>query len=132
MSASDYLEAAILDHVFGIASFTAPANVYIALFTAAPNDAGGGTEVTGNAYARVQVTNSGSSWTRATSTVSNANDITTAVPTPSGWGTVTHFAVMDASTSGNQLGWAALTAATTTAAGTALRFPAGSLTIVAS
>jgi hypothetical protein len=131
MSASDYLEGKILDHVFGLASYTAPANLYVALFTAAPNDAGGGTEVSGNAYARVQVTNSSATWTRTTSTISNSIDITFPAPTPSDWGTLTHFAVFDASSGGNQIGWSSLTAPTSTSAETAVKFTAGALTITA-
>ncbi len=131
MSASDYLEGKVLDHVFGLASYTAPANLYVALFTAAPNDAGGGTEVAGNAYARVQVTNSSSTWTRSVSTVSNAIDITFPQPSPSSWGTLTHFGLFDASSAGNLIGWNALTASTSTSAGTAVKFVAGALTITA-
>jgi hypothetical protein len=131
VSASDYLEAAVLDHVFGLASYTAPANLYVALFTAAPNDAGGGTEVTGNAYARVQVTNSSSTWTRSVSTISNAIDITFPQPSPSDWGTLTHFALFDASSAGNQIGWNSLTDPTSTSAGTAVKFEAGDLTVTA-
>ena len=47
MSFSDYLENKILDHVFKGTVFTQPANLYVALFTAGPNDVGGGTEVNG-------------------------------------------------------------------------------------
>ena len=50
-SKSDYLENEILDHVLGGADYSRPATVYIALYTAAPTDAGGGTEVTGGSYA---------------------------------------------------------------------------------
>jgi len=48
---SDYLEDKVLDHVFGGNSYTAPGALYVALFTVAPSDTGGGTEVTGGAYA---------------------------------------------------------------------------------
>ena len=52
-SFTDYLENKVLDHVVGKTSFTMPAVVAVALFTAAPSDAGGGTEVTNaNNYAR--------------------------------------------------------------------------------
>ena len=45
MSFSNYLETEILDHVFGGAAYTAPSTLYVALYTATPNDAGGGTEL---------------------------------------------------------------------------------------
>ena len=49
---SDYLEDKVLDHVFGGNAFTAPTTLYVALYTVAPSDTGGGTEVSGGAYAR--------------------------------------------------------------------------------
>lgn len=128
MGASDYLEEKILDHVFNLNSFVQPASMYVALFTAAPSDSGGGTEVSGNAYARVEVTNNSSSWTRTNSTVVNDNAITFPTPSPSGWGTVTHVALYDAASSGNLICWAALTSNLVTAAGTAPNFPSGDLT----
>ena len=56
-SFSNFLELEVLDHVFGAAVYTAPATLYIALYTVAPTDAAGGTEVTGGAYARKDVAN---------------------------------------------------------------------------
>ena len=52
MSFSDYLETKVLDHVFAGTAYTAPSTLYVALFTAAPSDSGGGTEVSGGGYAR--------------------------------------------------------------------------------
>ena len=49
---SDYLEDKVLDHVFGGNAYTAPSTLYVALYTVAPTDTGGGTEVSGGAYAR--------------------------------------------------------------------------------
>ena len=49
---SDYLEDKVLEHVFGGNAFTAPSTLYVALYTVAPSDTGGGTEVSGGAYAR--------------------------------------------------------------------------------
>lgn len=133
MSASNYLEGKILDHTFGLATFTAPANLYVALYTAAPSDSGGGTEVTigSNAYARVQVTNSSSTWTRSSNVVSNSITVTFPAPTPSGWGTITHFTFMDASSAGNQIGWGALAVSRSTSVGVALAFAVGDLTVTA-
>ena len=50
---SDYLENKLIDHVFRGQSYTLPV-LYVGLLTSAPSDAGGGTEVSGNAYARVK------------------------------------------------------------------------------
>jgi hypothetical protein len=45
------------------------------------------------------------------------------------WGTITHIAIFDASTSGNMLGWAQLTSSRTINDGDVLRIPAGDLDI---
>jgi hypothetical protein len=128
MGASDYLEENILDHVFGLGDYTPASDLYVALFTAAPSDSGGGTEVSGNAYARVQVTNDSTTWSRTNSTVSNLAAITFAAPSPAIWGTVTHYGIFDASSAGNLIDWGALTNSRTTAVGTALSFAIGELT----
>lgn len=128
MGASDYLEQKLLDHTFKLATFTAPSNLYIALYTAAPSDSGGGTEVSGNAYARVQVTNDSTTWSRTSSTVSNIIAITFPAPSPSTWGTVTHYGVHDASSGGNLVDWGALTNSRSTTVGVALSFAIGDLT----
>ena len=47
---SDYLEDKVLDHVFGGTAYTAPSTLYVALYTVAPTDTGGGTEVSGGGY----------------------------------------------------------------------------------
>ena len=52
MSFTNFLETEILDHVLAGAAYTAPGTKYIGLFTAAPGETGGGTEVSGSAYAR--------------------------------------------------------------------------------
>lgn len=53
---TNFLEQALLDHVFRGIAYTPPTTIYLALFTTAPDDAGGGVEVTGGSYARQQVT----------------------------------------------------------------------------
>lgn len=120
---SNYLENAIVDHIFRSATFTKPTNVYAALFTATPSDTGGGTEVTGGSYARVAILSADASWkgthgsaTGASSgtngTITNAAAATFPAPTAN-WGTVTHMALFDALTVGNLLIWGALTASKT-------------------
>ena len=124
MSKSDYLENAINNHIVGKTSFSMP-TAYVALYTAAPSDAGGGTEVTGGSYARKST--AGADWsTSSGGSISNANAITFATASAS-WGTVTHFGVFDAASSGNLLFWAALTASKTIGSGDTASFAAGSL-----
>lgn len=122
---SDYLENKLVDHIFRGVSFTAPAALHVALFTAAPSDSGGGTEVSGGSYARAALSPSTTNWAAtngATTTTnpssgtggatSNNSAITFPAPTAN-WGTVTHFGVFDASSSGNLLVHGALTASKT-------------------
>lgn len=54
-AATDSLENRTLDHRFRGQPDTPAATLYLALFTSATTDAGGGTEVTGNGYARVAI-----------------------------------------------------------------------------
>jgi hypothetical protein len=124
---SDYLEDKVLDHVFGGTAYTAPGTLYVGLYTAAPSDSGGGTEVSGGSYARKSMpamTVSGTSPTEATNGA--AVEFITATGS---WGTVTHVGVFDASSSGNLLAWAALTASKTVSSGDVFRFDAGDLDI---
>jgi len=124
---SDYLEDKVLDHVFGGTAYSAPGTLYVALYTAAPSDTGGGTEVSGGSYARksmAAMTVSGTSPTTATNGA--AVEFVTAT---GAWGTVTHVGVFDAATSGNLMAWAALTASKTVASGDVFRFDAGDLDI---
>ncbi|HEY9647564.1 MAG TPA: hypothetical protein V6C88_14405 [Chroococcidiopsis sp.] len=128
---SDYAEGKILDHVFGAVTYTPPATLYIALFTTTPNVETGasGTEVTGGNYSRVAVTNNATNWPAA-SGGSKSNGTQINFPTPSaGWGTVVGFGVYDASSAGNMLGAAALTASKVINSGDPVYFPASSLTV---
>jgi hypothetical protein len=127
MSKSDFLENAILDHMLGGPDYVRPANVHVALFTAAPSDAGGGTEVTGGSYARAAVVNNATNWPAA-SGGSKSNGTQIIFPTPSApWGTVTHFGIFDEASGGNLLRWGALTVQKTIGAGDPVYFPAGTL-----
>lgn len=124
---TDYLENKVLLHVFGGSAYTAPSTLYVGLFTAAPSDTGGGTECSGGSYARKSMpdmTVSGTSPTQAT----NGAAVEFATSTGA-WGTVTHCGVFDAASSGNLLGWAALTASKTVSSGDVFRFDAGDLDI---
>ena len=58
---SDFSEALVLDWLMTNGAATRPTAWYIALFTAAPSDSGGGTEVSGSGYAREAVTFSAAS-----------------------------------------------------------------------
>ncbi len=127
---SDYAEQLVLELLTGRAP---SATRYIGLFTAAPSDSGGGTEVSGNNYARKSTAGGTSGdWAAVTGTnptsIANANAITFATPSGS-WGTVTHFGVFDASSGGNLLSWASLTVSKTIGSGDSAAFAAGSLAL---
>ena len=123
MSFSNYLETEILDHVFGGNAYTAPATLYLALFTTDNTDTGGGTEVSGGAYARQTV-----AFTVSGNTASNTADVEFPTATAN-YGTVVAVAVMDASTGGNQLAYAGLSSDKTIETGDVFRVPAGDLDI---
>lgn len=124
---SDYLENKILDLILSATAYAIPGTLYVALFTAAPTDAGGGTEVAGGSYARAAVTNNATNFPAAAGgQKSNGAAITFAQAT-AGWGTVVAVGVYDALSGGNLLFWATLTAAKTIQNGDQFSFPIGSL-----
>ena len=124
-SFSDYLEDKLLKHVFTNTAYTSPTTIYVGLFTVAPSDTGGGTEVSGGSYARksASFTVSGTS-TLATNSASIEFDAASA-----SWGTIVAVALFDAVTTGNMLAWADLTASKTIDTGDVLRIPSGDLDI---
>lgn len=127
-SISNYLELKLLEHSVGKTSFTMPSGCYLALFTATPSDAGGGTEVStsGTAYARVQTN---TSWaTAASGAISTNADIEFSEATAS-WGTITQIGLFDASTSGNLLWWGDLSASKAVGTGDVFKITAGNLTL---
>lgn len=99
---SDYLEQGYLEHLFGIATLAQPAAFYIGLYTTATDDAGGGTEVVGNGYARQAVT-FGTVQSDATSHFIANTALVQFVAAGGNWGTITHTRLLDAATGGNSL-----------------------------
>ena len=123
---SDYLENEILDHILGTGAYTMPTTVYVGLSTGSFGDDNSGTELTGNNYARVAATFSAA----ASGTTSNSAAIEFAAATGS-WGSVSHFGIFDASSSGNLLIHGAFTTAKTIASGDILKISTGDLDITA-
>lgn len=95
-SKSDYLELKVLDHVCRNTTYTQPSVVYSALFTTAPSDSTGGTEVTqaSSGYTRVATTFA----TAASGQIQNASSFT--FPTWAVAVTVIGWALMDTVTFG--------------------------------
>ena len=123
MSFSNTFETTVLTWVFTTSSATRPTAWHIALYTAAPNDTGGGTEVSGGGYGRKAVT-----FTVSGNTASNNAAIEWDTATAS-FGTVTHVGVFDAASGGNLIAYAALTTSKTIDTGDVFRLPSGDLDI---
>ena len=119
---TNYLENKLIDQIFRGVAYTFPGTLYVSLFTAAPSDAAGGTEVTGGNYGRVSVVANATNWAATNAAGSTANPSTgtggttsnngvLTFPTPSAdWGTITHFGIWDNTSGGNLLFWGALSA----------------------
>jgi hypothetical protein len=125
MSASKgtYLRNAIYNAIFKNTAFTGAATLYVSLHTAAPGLTGAN-EITGNAYARQALTMGTPTGGAGAST--NAPQFP--APTPSNWGTATHFGIWDAATGGNYYEGDALTNPVATSVGVPVQFPIGNLT----
>ena len=125
MSFSNTAETLVLNWLLTANSATRPTAWYLALYTAAPGEAGGGTEVTtvGTAYARQSA-----AFTVSGNTASNTSAIEYPTATAS-YGSVSHVRVFDAVTGGNLIAYAALTTSKVIDTGDVLRVPAGDLDI---
>ena len=121
MSFSNTYETRVLEWAFTTGAVTRPTSWTVALYTVAPGEAGGGTEVTGGSYARTAVT---FSVTGDLATNSAAVEFPTATAS---WGTVVALAVFD--NSSNMVAYATLTANRTIGSGDVFRIPTGDLDI---
>jgi hypothetical protein len=122
---SDVSEKLILDWLMTAGTATRPTAWYVALYTSAPSDAGGGTEVSGGGYARKTV-----AWDAAASPGGTTQNTGVVTWTASGaaFGTVTHIGIHSAlSGSGNLLWHGAMTASKTVNDGDTLEFAAGNI-----
>jgi hypothetical protein len=126
---SQYTENAIINHIFRNQAFTPPVTLHFALFTAAPSDTGGGTEVTGGSYARIAKTAASQGFSAATTGVATNSAEIDFGTASANWGTVTHFGIFDDPTAGNLLGWGALVTPKTINSSDGGKFPVGTLTL---
>lgn len=99
---TNYLEKKLLDHAMGKAAYTMPAAIYLGLFTSATDEAGGGTEVSGGDYERIELTSILSATDSVSGTSANLSAISFG-PATADWGMITHVGVFDAATGGNML-----------------------------
>lgn len=124
-SFANFAENKVLDHLCGDTSWTMP-TTYIARYTVAPTDAGGGTEVSGGTYARVAL--SGKFGAAASGSKTTTADILFPEAT-SNEGTTVAIAILDASTAGNFLAWGDVAVSKAVASGDQAKIAAGNLTI---
>jgi hypothetical protein len=140
-AASSYLEGKLPNHTLTSTGFTQPSARYIALFT----------NTSGNALANLQngtltdeVSSSGTAYSRQTATfgvasttgsgnaavTSSATNATVTFSTATAsWGTITHVAIMDASTGGNVLFFGAVTTSKAIDTGDTFQITSGNLTV---
>lgn len=121
---SDYSEKLLLDYLMTTGSATRPTNWYVALYTAAPSDSGGGTELSGNGYSRQSVSFDAASSPGGTTQNSNIVSFTAA---GGNFGTITHLGIFDADTAGNLLWHGALSASKTINDGDTIEFAVGAI-----
>jgi len=104
---STFLANAVLDHIFKNTSYDTTADIYVSLSLANPgDDASGMNEPSGGNYSRVLH----NSYDVAAAGATQNDGAITFPQASSAWGTVTHFAMWDASSSGNMLFYGALDA----------------------
>jgi hypothetical protein len=141
---SDYWEEKILNLLRGT-NITAPGTVYVGLFLSGngPSDlsggvpmgeAGGWTEITGNAYARQSVTFDAPAQQTvdgvpSVAVIANHADITWLAASPAGYGNVGSYGIFDAVSSGNLLYYGALDSVVSIGIGDQFKFAAGTLQI---
>ena len=123
---SDYLENVFLSHFTGTSSTSAPSAVYVGLSTGSMADDNSGTELSGSNYSRKAVTFAAASGGSISSNAAVEFDAASG-----SWGTISHWAIYDAATSGNQLFHGSFTTGKAIGSGDILKIASGSLTITA-
>jgi hypothetical protein len=121
---SNYLEDALINVTLRATAYTAPATVYVSLWTSDPTDAGSGTEVSGGSYARTAVTFAAPS----NGVTTNDADVTFPTATAS-WGVVGWIGINDAATSGNLLYHSPLDTSKTIDSGDIFKISTGNLSV---
>lgn len=122
---SDVAEKLLLDWLMTTGTATRPTAWYVALYTAAPSDSGGGTEVSTGGYTRQSVTFDAAATPGGTTSNNNVVQFTAS---GANYGTVTHIGIHSASSgSGNLLWHGAMTASRVVNDGDTLEFSVGNI-----
>ena len=134
---SDYLEDLVLNACLGVNDTYALGamimeDVYLALYTVAPNDAGGGTEVpVANNYERKRVQNNSgdNEWDDAVGGLKKNTIVLSFLEASGSWGTITHVGIHNHATAGQLLFHGALNTPKTVGSGDTFSFGIGDLQI---
>ena len=127
-SASDHLENQILNFYLNGTSVSPP-TIWLSLHTADPLDAGSGTEVSGSAYGRENISAKFPTASGTGGSVTNDVAITGFTADGGDWGTITHIGIWDAETSGNLLFHSALDSSVAITDGDSFQITATNLTV---
>ncbi len=112
---TNFWEDELYDHTFRNLAAPAIGTMFVGLFTAAPGEAGGGTEVAVGAYARQSV-----AFTAPTDGAGSNSALISFPQATADWGLITHYALFDAVTAGNMIGHGPLAGAKKIAQGEAV------------
>lgn len=122
---TNYAETAVGNHLLLNTSMTSPTAVYLSLHTADPTETGAVGELSvANGYAREAI-----SFGAGSNGVYTNDTAITFTSSGASWGTITHFAIWDASSSGNALFYGELTASKTIGDGDSASWSIGTLTV---
>lgn len=130
---SDYFEQKIVQWISGTQLPTPTAATFLQLYSQDPTEAG---SPTGALYSRYSVASGATSWTTASggagsasgATLSNASAFTI-TSSATATASATHFALFDASATGNLLFYGQLSTSKTIAIGDEVKFNIGALTL---
>lgn len=125
MAKSVAIRNAILDHIFGNAVWSAPADIHISLHTGDPGTTGAN-EAAGGNYARANTTPDTDWGAAADGVIANANDID--FPEGGDGDTITHFGIWTAASGGSFIRGGALVSSFVYGATVTPSFAAGALT----
>jgi len=126
MPMTQYLENKVLDGTLKATTYTAPANVYMGLYSTTSTATTPGTELSGNNYSRQEVL-----FNTAAAGISTGNANVTFSATGNNWPAAVSAAILDASTSGNMLYYTSITPKVV-AAGDTLVFDGANIVITIS
>ena len=124
MTATDYLEGRLLNHVLGNGVYTVPSTLYLCLHFADPTEAGTVSQVTGGSYAPQLITFSAQVGSKA---VSSNSQTFTNMPNV----TVTHFVIRENSSTGNPLFVGTFGVSQNLSAGDPISFGVGQIAVLA-